>query len=166
MKRYLVKRFGFRRTLKFGGNDHKTKFKTKEMLMITSLRFGRPVEAQAVVQNLQLGLDPTDDEWHNLDSLFDSDRLDWADEAVFMTDKDGTVLALGLICRPHPCVVSYYTLPSHRCKGYGYALLRACIRRIIEVSPHGTILIESSNKTVDNHIALLPDEYRRMLHVR
>lgn len=133
--------------------------------MTRSVHFGRPDEAKAIVQHLQAGLDSSEDEWHVLGNLFNPDRLDWADEAVFLKTEDGEVLALALICKLNPCVVSYYTAPSHRCQGHGYSLLLACISRISEASPYAPVLIEPTSEAVDNHIAKLPDAIRQHLRI-
>lgn len=134
--------------------------------MNEAIHFGHPNDAASVVQSLQQRLGPNENEWHKANNLFNVDRLDCADEAVFLKDELGTVIALGLICKTHPCVVSYYTVAEYRGKGYGYELLLACIERILEQNPDALIWIEPTKQTVVDHIDRLPPEIRRRLSIR
>jgi|LSQX01.1.fsa_nt_gb GNAT superfamily N-acetyltransferase len=133
--------------------------------MARTIAYGPPDEARLVVQRLQGSLDAQEDEWHVAENLFNPDRLEWADEAVFLKDDEGVVVSLGLICKTHPCVVSYYTLPGHRRKGHGYAVLRACIDRIRQNNSDSSIFIEPTNQSVDNHIQKLPEDIRSGLRI-
>ena len=133
--------------------------------MTVTIHFGHPNEATEVVQQIQTSLDAQEDEWHVLGNLFNPDRLDMADEAVFLKDEDGTVVPLGLICKLYPNVLSYYTAPIHRRNGHGYTLLIACISRILENDSDALIFIEPTNKSADDHIMKLPDELRQRLRI-
>ena len=118
-----------------------------------------------MVRKFQSSLIVQDNEWHVVGNLFNSDRLAWADEAVFLMNMDRAVVSLGLICKLCPCVVSYYSFPAHRGKGNGYALLAACIDRICETNAEAQIVIEPTCQTVDNHIGKLPGAIRRKLFI-
>ena len=122
--------------------------------MICRIRFGQPTQVVDVVKEIQKGFTITDDEWHVIENLFESDRIEWADEALFLEDL-GTVVSLALICKLYPFIISYYTVPALRGNGYGFQILNACIARIREVHPDAPICIEPTNDSVLMHISRL-----------
>ncbi len=125
-------------------------------------RYGTPSEAAALVTKLERE-DFDEGALAELKNLFNEDRLRDSNEAVFVEDERGRVVAVGLINKTYPCVLSCYTIPAHRRKGYGYALLLHCIGRL---PAKRSILIESTNESMDSTIAKLPEHLRSRLQIQ
>ncbi len=102
-----------------------------------------------------------------LENLFTGDRIAECDEAILLKDEQGSILALAIISKVSPAVWSYYTVPDHRRKGYGYRLLVRCLERILESisDPRTKIVIEPINDNSRKHIERLPADMRSRLHV-
>src|SRR5262245_25091996 len=100
-----------------------------------------------------------------LENLFCAERISACDEAIFLDSEAGDVLALAIISKAYPAVWSYYTIPEHRKKGYGYELLVCCLERILEVHPDPStkIYIEPISEGSRTHILRLPPQFRDRL---
>jgi GNAT superfamily N-acetyltransferase len=100
-----------------------------------------------------------------LENLFSAERISQCDESVFLEAGDYAVVALGIISKKKPAIWSYYTVPEHRRKGYGYTLLEGAIRRIVATGTDQLIEIEPTSEGSKSHIARLPEDLKCKLRI-